>query len=130
MVCSQPAAAPAAPRLVQPDALFATSFSLHTANNLSTTESTIKFLRGVTGNTSLAQKVTPTLMRFSKAAPTRVGLAVAVLGTGALAVYERLAGDDDKAAAKPAEGSGTYVFVGEIDQNGIFRKEVAGNKKP
>ena len=128
MLCSETAPAPIAKRLIQPETAFATSFSLHTANNLATKETTIKFLRGVTGNASLAQKVTPTFLRISKSLPARYGLAVAVLGTGAIAVYEHLPGGDAKATTKPPKGSLTYVLVGKIDPSGTFREETAGKK--
>jgi hypothetical protein len=126
VLCSE--TAPSAKPLIKSETTFATSFSLHTANNLATKETTAKFLQSVTGNQSLARKFTPTFMRISKSVPARYGLAAVVLGSGAIAVYERFYGDDDKTAAKPSQGGLTYVLVGEVDRNGNYKE--AARQKP
>lgn len=115
--------------MVKPESAFATSLSLHTANNLATKETTTKFLHGITGNKSLAQKAAPTFMRISKSLPVRYGLAAAVLGTGAIAIYGYLPGGDAKAATNPPAGNLTYILVGKIDPSGTY-SAVAADKKP
>ncbi len=127
-----PSMFPPGKRPVEPMSVFATSFSLHTANNLATRDSTAKFLRGVTGSPNVARKVTPTFMKISKSLPTRYGLGVAVLASGAIAVYEMANGPIEKSLTRPAAKPGTvfaaegFRKIGEIDPaSGAFRAEVA-----
>jgi hypothetical protein len=119
-------------RPVEPMSVFATTFSLHTANNLATRDSTAKFLRGLTGSSKVARKVTPTFMRISKSLPARYGLGVAVLASGAIAVYEMANGPIENSLTAPAAKPGTvfaaegFRKIGEIDPaSGAFRAEVA-----
>jgi len=113
---------------VQADAAFATLFSIHTANNLATKDTATKFLRGITGSPSMAQKVAPTFLRITKSLPARYGLAAAMLGSGAIAIYERVPAGVVTPTTKPSDANMVYVLRGEIDSNGNFQEKTAGKK--
>jgi hypothetical protein len=137
IVCTETPLAGASKRLVEPQAVFGTSLSLHMANNLATKNSTAKLLHSVTGNAKFANKAAPTLMRLSKSVPARYGLAIAVIGSGALVVYEYLGGDGGQAEAKPIARSPSYEVpstafkkIGEVGADGVFRAEPAAKTTP
>jgi hypothetical protein len=128
LLCTETSLLAPSKRPVEPKTLFGTSLSLHMANNLATKDSTAKFLRSVTGNAKFANKAAPTLMQLSKSMPARYGLAFAVIGSGALVVYQYLGGDGGQAEAKPlARGSSYEVSssafkkIGEVGADGVFR---------
>lgn len=107
---------------IDPKTAVVSSSSLWAANNLATQETAARFLQGVTGSQSLAQKIAPTAMRISKSLPARAGLAVAVLASGGVALYEGLFGDDGTAAGNaPANKPVEMRLIGTFDRNGIFQ---------
>jgi hypothetical protein len=118
----QPSLAERVRKQVDSKSVLVSSSSLWVANNLATKDSTTKFLRGVTGSDSLARKIAPTAMRISKSLPARAGLAVAVLASGGIALYEGLFGDDPAPAASAPGGKPVEMrFIGVIDPSGQFR---------
>lgn len=128
IVCTESSLVSPSKRLVEPQTVFGTSLSLHMANNLATKTSTAKLLQSVTGNAKFANKAAPTLMQLSKSMPARYGLAIAVIGSGALVVYEYLGGDGGKAEAKPLARGSSYEVpssafkkIGEVGADGVFR---------
>jgi hypothetical protein len=128
IVCTESSLASPSKRLVEPQTVFGTSLSLHMANNLATKSSTAKLLQSVTGNAKFASKAAPTLMQLSKSMPARFGLAFAVVGSGALVVYEYLGGDGGQAQAKPLARGSSYEVpstafkkIGEVGADGVFR---------
>jgi hypothetical protein len=112
-------------RTVSPSTAFVSTSSLWVANNLATPETATRFLQGVTGNPTLAQKIAPTALRISKSLPARAGLAVAILASGGIALYEGLFSDDANAASTPGAPAPSKPvevrLLGVFDQNGTFR---------
>jgi hypothetical protein len=107
---------------IAPDAAFGTALSLHMANNLATEESTAKLLQGLTGSEAFGAKAAPEILRLSRSAPARYGLWIAVLGTGAIAVYESLSGGQPEPAASSLTTStdslSRYRLLGLVDSSG------------
>lgn len=112
-------------KTVDPSTAFVSSSSLWVANNLATPETTTRFLRGVTGSQSLAQKIAPAAMRISKSLPARAGLAVAILASGGVALYEGLFSDDAAAAGKPGRDASSKPvemrLICVFEKDGTFR---------
>lgn len=116
---------------VDPNTVFLSTSGAWMANNLATRKTTTRFLQGVTGDAKLARRLAPTALKISRSLPARAGLAVAVLASGGLAlyeggaaIYESLLGGDDKPSSAPTSAPRKPVemrYIGYIDATGTFR---------